>query len=285
MRRFSRSTRGQWPSIRCAVHAHLPVFLTMGVLFAATCLLPGAVLQAQTTQTAPSAAAPHSAPAASYAAVKKHQASGHKSLAHAPATTALAEPAPIPPAPKLPDWPANDAPAPASVVWDSHGLHVVASNSSLNQILHEISTDTGTKIEGYGKDERIFGSYGPGPASDVISQLLDGSNYDVAITGDRGGGTPEKVVLTFRSGAAPPTSNAGQSQPSEEDNGADEQADEPEPPPQPAPPPLPPQSRPIPNDMPSQMPGRTQQQLIQEMQERQRQLQQQQQQQQQNPQQ
>lgn len=279
----AESSRGPSSRMRCAVRAHFPVSLTMGAaLLAAVCLQPGTTLRAQTapaSQTTPNAA--QSAPASSTPAARKHHASAHKPAQAQAKTTARAEPSPIPPAPKAPDWPANDAPAPATVVWDSHGLKVVASNSSLNRILHEISVDTGTKIEGYGQDERIFGSYGPAPASEVISQLLDGSNYDVAITGDRGGGTPERVVLTLRSGAAPPTPNASPNQPSDEDNGGDEQADEPEPPPQPVPPPLPPQSRPSPNDMPYQMRGKTQQQLIQEMQERQRQLQQQQQQQQQ----
>jgi len=255
-----------------------PVFIALAASLAVVCLLPTAPLPAQATpatQTTPAATGSQSAPAA-----KTHHASAHKSSTEAPAqTTALAQPAPIPPAPKPPDWPANDAPTPATVVWDSRGLQVTASNSSLNRILREISIDTGTRIEGYGQDERIFGSYGPGPASDIISQLLDGSNYDVAITGDRGGGTPQSVVLTLRSGAAPPTSHASPSQPGDEENGGDDQAEEPEQPPQPAPPPLPPQSRPIPDGIGPQTTGRTQQQLIQEMQERQRQLQQMQQQQ------
>jgi len=194
------------------------------------------------SQTAPAAIAP---------TVSTHKtATTHKHHAQAPAKVApLPEPEPIPPAPKPPDWPANDTPAPANVVWDSHGLTVTASNSSLKQILRDISVDTGTKIEGLGQDERIFGSYGPGPARDVISQLLDGSNYDLLIIGDQGGGTPRQVVLTAHSGTTPPANNANPSQPNEGDNGADEQAQQPEEP-QPVPPPLPQQPRANPNDYP-----------------------------------
>ena len=233
-------------------------------MLAVVCLMSGSGLAAQ------------SAPSAAPSAVDAHHAE-QKSPANAAKVTALTQPAPIPPAPKAPDWPANNAPTPATIVWDSHGLQVTASNSSLKQILSEISIDTGAKIDGMGQDERIFGSYGPGPARDIISQLLDGSNYDVAILGDQGSGTPTRVVLTARSGAAPAGSNASPAQPSDEDNAADEQAEQPDPQPQPLQA-LPP--RPNPEGAAPQMTGRTQQQLIEEMQERQRQLQQQQQQQQ-----
>ena len=33
-------------------------------------------------------------------------------------------------------------------------------------------------------DQRVFGTYGRGPARDVIAQLLDGSGYDVLMIGD-----------------------------------------------------------------------------------------------------
>ena len=69
-------------------------------------------------------------------------------------------------APKLekPKWPAFDQPAQASVVWDSHGLSIDATNSSLQQILKDVSTATGVKIDGVTSDQRVFGAYGPGQA-------------------------------------------------------------------------------------------------------------------------
>ena len=90
----------------------------------------------------------------------------------------------------MPDWPVNDKPSPASVVWDATGLRINASNSSLQQILSEVSTETGTKVEGMGADQRVYGVYGPGQARDVLSQLLQGSGYNVLLAGDIGQGAP-----------------------------------------------------------------------------------------------
>jgi hypothetical protein len=168
--------------------------------------------------------------------------------------------------PKPPDWPANDLPAEASVVWDSHGLLIVASNSSLAQILKEIATDTGAKVEGMDTDQRVFGTYGPGTVRDVLSQLLDGSGYNVVMVGDRGQGTPRRIVLSIRHGGGiQHTANNTPSAPSEEENEADQQAQEPEP-----------QPAPTPNGFAPGVPVRSQQQIIEEIQQRQRQLQQQQ---------
>ena len=60
------------------------------------------------------------------------------------------------------------------MVWDSQGLKIDASNSSLAQILKDVATATGARWQGLEQDQRIFGSYGPGPARDVLTQLLDG---------------------------------------------------------------------------------------------------------------
>ncbi len=229
------------------------------------------MLEAQTSP-APSAA---SVPAQKPANARKDFKAAHPA--------AQPEPLPIPtsPAPVAPNWPVNDPAKDASVVWDSHGLLVVASNSSLDQILKEISVDTGVKVEGLSKDERIFGTYGPAPARNVLFQLLDGSSYNVLMIGDQGQGTPRRVVLSVRTGGAPSPGNVNPSQPNDEDNGAEEISQQP----QPEEPPPPPQAPPAPNGYTPGVPVRTQQQMIEEMQERQRQLEQQrQQQQQQNPQ-
>ena len=99
-----------------------------------------------------------------------------------PATVATQEP-------KLPDWPANDEPTAATVVWNSQGLHIEASNSSLGQILKDVATATGAKVEGLSLDQRVFGTYGPGEARDVLSQLLEGSGYNVMMIETRAGHT------------------------------------------------------------------------------------------------
>lgn len=221
------------------------------------------------------------APQAPAPAHAQKPASAQKNAAPQLAATPSLATAPAQPPP--PNWPANDLPAPASVVWDSHGLFITASNSSLAQILNDASTAIGAKIEGMGRDERVFGSYGPGAASDVLSQLLDGSGYNVLLIGDQGQGTPRRIVLSERSGAEGQTAqNKSHTTPAEEDTDADQQADQPPEPPQPEPqPPQPPQTQ---NGAAPAVPVRSQQQIIQEMQQRQQQMQQQQSQPPQNPQ-
>ena len=163
-----------------------------------------------------------------------------------------------PPEPELPHWPAKQKPQPATVTWDSHGLRIEAMNSSLVRILEDVATATGTTVEGLGDDQRIFGEYGPGLTRDVLSQLLQGTGYNVLMVGDEGQGTPRQIVLTARDASTATT--AGNKKPPSDDDDAD--VDEPQ---QPAPAPI----RPNPG-----MPPRTPQQSIQEMQQRQQQMQQ-----------
>jgi hypothetical protein len=101
-----------------------------------------------------------------------------------------------PPEPEAPKWPANEKATPATVTWDSQGLRIDAVNSSLAQILQDVSTATGTKVEGFEADQRVFGAYGPGPARDVLSQLLQGSGYNFVMIGEQGQGTPRQLVLS-----------------------------------------------------------------------------------------
>jgi hypothetical protein len=167
-----------------------------------------------------------------------------------------------PPVPETPKWPVFDQPAPASVVWNGRGLSIDASNSSLQQILKDVSAATGAKVEGLSTDQRVFGAYGPGRARDVLSQLLQGSGYNVIMIGDQGGGTPRQVLLSVREAAN--TQSIAKNTPT--NNNDDDDADDPAPPPEPVP------IRPG-------FPPRSPQQIMQEMQQRQQQMQQQQQQQ------
>lgn len=180
--------------------------------------------------TAQTAKTPTPAPAhpATPSAVRSHAHHTTRSRTHRrhaaakPAAQEAKPPVPsAPPAPKVPDWPANKKPTDASVVWDSHGLFIQASNSSLDQILTEVALKTGAKLEGMGADERIFGAYGPGPARDVLNKLLEGSGYNILMVGDLGGGAPRRIVLSGRpAGSAQP---AGPSTPANTESNQDEQ--------------------------------------------------------------
>jgi hypothetical protein len=84
------------------------------------------------------------------------------------------------------------------VQWDSHGLRISAKNASLKQILADVASRIGAKLEGMGADERVFGEYGPAPAKEVLAELLQGSTYNVMLIGDQGQGTPRQIVLSAR---------------------------------------------------------------------------------------
>lgn len=191
-------------------------------------------------------------------------ASPHRAHPAKPSPSVLAaQSAPAPPsAPKPPDWPANDPPAQANVVWDSHGLSIQAANSSLDQILKDISTETGAKVEGFSKDQRIFGSYGPGSTREVLSELLDGSGYNLLMVGGRSADDPLQVVLSTRPvGAAPPVAPSTQNDTADNDIAPDEPEQQP-------PVPIPAHIDPNTNQQP-----RTPQQIMQDMLQRQQQQQ------------
>jgi hypothetical protein len=124
-------------------------------------------------------------------------------------------------------------------------------------------------VEGLGADQRIFGTYGPGSARDVLSQLLDGSGYNVLLVGDRGEGTPRRVVLSGRAtGPAQPPGNTNPGANNQNDTENDQEAQqEPEP-----------QQQPTYNPGPA-VPVRSPQEIFQQRQQQLQQMQQQQQQQ------
>lgn len=196
-------------------------------------------------------------------------ASAHKVLhAHAKAHPAAKpeQPAPtaaaLPTAPPAPRWPANDKPNAAEIVWDASGLRIEASNASLQQILKQVSMLTGAKVEGMNNDERVFGAYGPGLARDVVSQLLQGSNYNVLMIGDQGQGAPRQIVLSSRS-----TGPAASAAPANQNNGDDDSDSDVDDQPQP----------PIPPGRTNFGPGgppHTPQEMLQQMQQRQQEMQQ-----------
>jgi hypothetical protein len=174
-------------------------------------------------QTPATQAPAPSKPLASTPAHKTVHSRKRPSAARHIATTAqAAAAAPKPVSPPPPDWPANDKPVDASVTWDSHGLRIDADNSSLEQILRDVSTATGAKVEGLDTDQRVYGKFGPGQARDVLSQLLQGTGYNVVMIGDQGQGTPRQIVLsTPNSAGAHPAANANAAQAAASDDDSD----------------------------------------------------------------
>ena len=201
------------------------VALSILALLAVPAILGGKNLCAQTN-------APQSTnPAQRQKAVAKPAKPSRRAAAHAPVASIEPQPAPEaiatpPPAPPAPIWPANLPPNQAKVIWDGRGLEIEAFNSSLDQILQQVVADTGAKLEGLSQDQRIFGTYGPGPARDVLSKLFDGFGYNVLIVGGRNADAPLEIVFFESSPAGPQNAANNQIRGNSEEDDADPPAPE-----------------------------------------------------------
>jgi hypothetical protein len=93
----------------------------------------------------------------------------------------------------------------AQVVYSEGQLSITADNSSLNQILRDISRQTGMKITGGVVEQRVFGKYGPGSSSQILASLIEGTGSNMLL---RYGPShvPAELVLTPRMGGPTPPS-------------------------------------------------------------------------------
>ena len=111
-------------------------------------------------------------------------------------------------APTLPLTPSQQQPKHAKVTIINGILSISADNASLNQILREISHETGIKITGGVADERVFGQYGPAEPAQILAALLDGTASNMLFV-HRDAGAPAELILTPRQGGpTPPNPNA-----------------------------------------------------------------------------
>jgi hypothetical protein len=181
-------------------------------------------------------------------------------------------------APSLLDEPAK----PAQVRVADGKLAVDANNSTLSDILHDISAKTGMTVDGLSRDQRVFGNYGPASPREVLSALLDGMGYNIMMVGSLDTGVPRQLVLTQRTaGGAAGTVGGRPMQSARQNNGDDDDDSTPDPPDvqQPRPEPNPPEAtQPPPSDgsnngQPGQV--KTPQQMLQELQQIRQQQQQQ----------
>jgi hypothetical protein len=142
---------------------------------------------------------------------------------------AVAAPVPEPASPPQPTVAPSlfeQPPVPATVTAHANELTVKADNSSLSQILHQVSSATGMRLDGLGGDERVFGSFGPGAPREVLTALLNGTSYNVVMVGDLPSGAPRELLLSRRTagGSSPqPAASANQNQPH---NGDEENPDD-----------------------------------------------------------
>ena len=120
----------------------------------------------------------------------------------------------------------------ATVSYTNGQLSIVATNSSLNQILRDISRAAGITITGGVSEERVFGNYGPGTPAEVLNDLLDGTDSNMLYVQGVGGSKSELVLTTRTGGPTPPNPNASRFE-------AEDTPPQPPPPPAPTTPPPP----------------------------------------------
>ncbi len=202
---------------------------------------------------------------------------------------------PLPPLPSGPTGPVQQIPldsiaaVPPQVSYQGSQLTIVAPNSTLADILRAVRKQTGAEIEIPSAPERVVTHLGPGPARDVLADLLNGSRFNYVLLGAPGNeALLTRVLLVPKAkDAAPTTPNPAEAQPgvaqattpnpeqdaaadnndadqADDSNNGDDNADQPA------------EAAEQPAANPDQSAVKTPQQMLQEMQQRQLQLQQQQ---------
>jgi hypothetical protein len=174
------------------------------------------------------------------------------------------------------------------VSYQNGQLSIVAPNSTLGDILRAVRKQTAAEMDiPTNATERVVTHLGPGPARDVMAELLNGSRFNYVLLGSQSDANLlTRVVLVAKSGSDTPGPNAQLGQPevnqppnttmpqdaanvqleAEQQDAAEETPEE-----------NPDQANEVEQPPPPEPPGiKTPQQLLQEMQQRQLQMQQQQ---------
>ena len=106
---------------------------------------------------------------------------------------------PPPPLPSGPTGPIQQvpldlmAPVAPQVSYENGQLSIVAPNSTLGDILRAVRKQTGAEIDIPEAKERVVTHLGPGPAREVIAELLNGSRFNYVLLG-----SPENASVLTR---------------------------------------------------------------------------------------
>jgi hypothetical protein len=117
------------------------------------------------------------------------------------------KPAPLPPLPSGPTGPVQQvpldslSPVPPQVTYQNEQLTIVAPNSTLGDILRAVRKQTGADIDVPSAPERVVTHLGPGPARDVLAELLNGSRFNYILLGSpTSDAALTRVVLVVKTG-------------------------------------------------------------------------------------
>ncbi len=125
---------------------------------------------------------------------------------------------PLTPLPSGPTGPVQQIPldsiaaVPPQVSYQNAQLTIVAPNSTLGDILRAVRKQTGAEIEIPQATERVVTNLGPGPAREVLAELLNGSRFNYVLLGSPSDESVlTRVVLVAKTGpdnSAPGNPNA-----------------------------------------------------------------------------
>ena len=111
----------------------------------------------------------------------------------------------LPPLPSGPTGPVQPMPLDSlsavapQVTYQDNQLTIVAPNSTLADILRAVRKSTGADIDVPAAPERVVTRLGPGPARDVLADLLNGSRFNYVMLGAPGNDTAlTRVVLVAK---------------------------------------------------------------------------------------
>jgi hypothetical protein len=122
-------------------------------------------------------------------------------------------PPPLPSGPTgqpVPPMPLDQiAAVPPQVTFENNQLTIVAPNSTLTDILRAVRKQTGADIDVPQTSERVVTHLGPGPAREVLADLLNGSRFNYVLLGSPSDEAAlTRVVLVPKSGGPEATPNA-----------------------------------------------------------------------------
>jgi len=136
-----------------------------------------------------------------------------KAVTRKAATKKAAPPVPLPSGPTGPMQPMpldSIAAVPPQVTYQNNQLTIVAPNSTLGDILRAVRKQTGADIDVPQAPERVVTHLGPGPARDVIAELLNGSRFNYVLLSSAGNDSVlTRVVLVAKGGIQDITANPG----------------------------------------------------------------------------
>lgn len=99
----------------------------------------------------------------------------------------------------------------ADIRWDGHLLTVIANGDSLPEVFAAVAARAGIHVTGAAPFDHVYGTFGPAPLVEVLSELVDGLSVNMLFV-DQMGTKPAQLTFSPRTGAATPPDPSQQQQ-------------------------------------------------------------------------